>query len=879
MTLSGNIPNLKEKFSNRSSTASFKSNTNYERESEERKCQTEFLLITEKAIISFNMKKYQESYTYLENSGVIKNLDEFGEFLLVVSGFDKVIMGEFLAKEKPPNDKKEILNSFINSIDMNCKNKKIIFLDCLRFLLTRLILPKDANLILVIMDKFSEIFYNKNREDKEFLKIFKDTNAIYLLVSTILALNTMFTRKDIKNMNVIKKDEFKSMNKDIDPNYINKLYDELKKKPISLSGDYNEETYKKLSTLALVKTKDVNTKKLDSLRKGKTENAENNENSKNNSKKIENRVNMDIEDSISENKNMGQILMDQQYYDYFQDLMDLDITRKTLRSNYNRKKTFSINTNLYTFNENDKKLLKRPNKFYLIQGSSKPSLKEFIVFDEFRKLAFDKTIDASKQKHKKFIEIKDIDEVCIGINHNHAENIKKYIKAYPHEEKLTNNFISIVYNNRKEQLDIKTDSSNLAIIWFKAITSLVIQKKLKEEEEKIAQATNKLNEIREIIYSIWEDNILTHWENYGNYLIVKSYEKYNYFSNLLPLTERQVKTDLFEEKKILNDKTIMEFLKEINERLNKNQNNKLEYNEFFCLCYLGLPHKLRKKIWKIFIENNLCITKNLYLYHQSNIMKEKIDFIDLDFKYREYPNIQLNPDYFINKILIDIIQSRYLFFQEINENIDENELMQSVYKITIAFNIIRNDIPYNKGIISIIYFFLLAGLDEYNCLVSTANLICSSNTLKLFIGDKKTIKKDIQFFSIILRKYAEKVSDHLNKLEISPELYLIPWLEKLFTQTLNFNILLRIFDLYIINGEYILFQVAITIIKLLEKDLFNLTISEVFKMLKRLPRKYTELDFFEKFKVYNSIKDEYINWNKNNILEMQQKEINEIIKN
>ena len=436
-----------------------------------------------------------------------------------------------------------------------------------------------------------------------------------------------------------------------------------------------------------------------------------------------------------------------------------------------------------------------------------------------------------------------------------------------------------MYNNRKEQLDIKTDSSNLAIIWFKAITSLVIQKKLKEEEEKIAQATKKLNEIRAIIYSIWEDNILTHWENYGNYLIVKSYEKYNYFSNLLPLTERQVKTDLFEEKKILNDKTIMEFLKEINERLNKNQNNKLEYNEFFCLCYLGLPHKLRKKIWKIFIENNLGITKNLYLYHQSNIMKEKIDFIDLDFKYREYPNIQLNPDYFINKILIDIIQSRYLFFQEINENIDENELMQSVYKITIAFNIIRNDIPYNKGIISIIYFFLLAGLDEYNCLVSTANIICSSNTLKLFIGDKKTIKKDIQFFSIILRKYAEKVSDHLNKLEISPELYLIPWLEKLFTQTLNFNILLRIFDLYIINGEYILFQVAITIIKLLEKDLFNLTISEVFKMLKRLPRKYTELDFFEKFKVYNSIKDEYINWNKNNILEMQQKEINEIIKN
>ena len=68
---------------------------NYEKESERRKCETEFLLIVEKSIISFNLKKYQESYTYLENSGVIKNILEFGKFLLVVSGFDKGILGEF----------------------------------------------------------------------------------------------------------------------------------------------------------------------------------------------------------------------------------------------------------------------------------------------------------------------------------------------------------------------------------------------------------------------------------------------------------------------------------------------------------------------------------------------------------------------------------------------------------------------------------------------------------------------------------------------------------------------------------------------------------------------------------------------------------------
>ena len=106
-------------FINKNSNTNFE---NYEKEAEIRKCETEFLLIVEKAVISFNLKKYQESYTYLENSGVIKNILEFGKFLLVVSGFDKGILGEFLAKEKAPNENKDVLNSFINTIDLNYKH-------------------------------------------------------------------------------------------------------------------------------------------------------------------------------------------------------------------------------------------------------------------------------------------------------------------------------------------------------------------------------------------------------------------------------------------------------------------------------------------------------------------------------------------------------------------------------------------------------------------------------------------------------------------------------------------------------------------------------------------------------------------------------------
>ena len=829
---------------------------NYEKENERRKCETEFLLIVEKAIISFNLKKYTESYAYLENSGIIKNTREFSKFLLVVNGFDKEILGEFLSKEKPPNENKNILKFFIDAIDLDYKNNS--FLDCLRFLLTRIILPKDANLILEIMDTFSQKFFIYNKKYSDFIKIFANSNAVYLLLSTILALNTMFTRKDIKNMNIIKKDEFKSMNKDINPTYLDELYEELKNKPISLSDNYSEEIYKKLAPLVFVKTRDTDTKNLDTLSKiKKQENDDDNDNNDINNDKINVNISTRVE---------------QQYFEFVQDFMDLDIVHKTLRNNYNRKKTFSMGTSLLYFNQQDKDLLSKPNKFYKISGSSTPALREFIVFDDFKKLAMEKTIEPNQKKFKKFIEISDINDVYIG--QGHGDNIKKYINAYPEEEKLVNNFISIVYNNHKEQLDLKSDNLPLALQWFKAMKSLIIQTRMKNQELKVSKETEKQNEINEKLTSIWDEYILLNLDNYMKYIIIKCYEKYNLFQGIIPYPERNSKLDLFDEKKILNMKMIEEFLEEINERFEKNNKYNLEYHEFFSLCYLGFPHKYRKKLWKIFIGNDLSITKNMYIFYQKDLMKNILDFGSMDLKLRENTNVQFSQDFKLNQILVDIIKGRYIFILEINkQNLDDDELLQKIYNITYVFNIIRSDIPYNKGIVLLAYLFLLTGYNEIKSFKLIMNLVCSTNLIKFYIGDKKIINRYLDFFNKLLEKYAKEVFMHLKKLEIKSELFLIPWFENLFIQSLNYEILLHVFDLYIVNGEYILFQTAITLIKLLEEDLLNVTISEAFKLLKRLPKKYTDLQFFEKFKKYNCIYDEFVQWNKKNILEEQQKQI------
>ena len=124
-------------------------------------------------------------------------------------------------------------------------------------------------------------------------------------------------------------------------------------------------------------------------------------------------------------------------------------------------------------------------------------------------------------------------------------------------------------------------------------------------------------------------------------------------------------------------------------------------------------------------------------------------------------------------------------------------------------------------------------------------------------------------FNKLLEKYIPKISKQFGKMEITPELYLIPWLEEFFTKTFNVNILNHIFDLFLINGEYILFQIGLSIIKLLEDELPNSTIGEIFKSLQRIPKDTTETDFMYIVQSFDKVKKDVLEWKSQNELGKQ----------
>ena len=144
--------------------------------------------------------------------------------------------------------------------------------------------------------------------------------------------------------------------------------------------------------------------------------------------------------------------------------------------------------------------------------------------------------------------------------------------------------------------------------------------------------------------------------------------------------------------------------------------------------------------------------------------------------------------------------------------------------------------------------------------------------MQFYLKNEDFIDERTKFFDKLLQKKIPKIFEHFKNLEISSELFLVSWFENIFSFTFDYHILRRIFDLYLLYGECILFQVGLSIIKIQEDELLNFTISDVFKALAKLPKEYKEDDFMEKLYSMN-VHKEYETWKINNLFEKQKKEL------
>ncbi len=707
----------------------------------------------DKSIFSFNLKNYDDCYNELLSSEIIFNESEFAEFLLVINGLDTFIIGDFLAKSKGLNDNFIILKLYMEKINF----KGISFLNAIRFLLSRLNLPKDAGLILGIIDEFTKEYYKDNNPSDNY----KDSNALYLLASTIFALNTMFIRKDIKNMNIIKKPEFIKMNSDCNKDYASKIYDELEKNPLDVKHDYHEIIYKRIAFTDKSHVKE-------------------------------------------ENKN--------------------EINEKELNEYIN--------------------IIKQGQTFIKYGNYTTPHERFFKLSRDEQKLIWSSTSSCCSLTPKKSVKISKIKDVYIGLNSS------KVFEKYKIPLDYDQNCFSIALSNGS--IDLRNESDGITKKWYYAIKFLIKrQNGLNQFKIKPKKKKNENNE-EETIETIWRTEILIKWELYRKYLIKRSssMELYRNISE--------------QNKKSFNQKLLDMFKRSKNNNIE--YDNLLNKSEFYHLWTYGIPSFLRKRIWPIIIGNDLSITEN-FVNHYLKLI-EKIEFKELNKLMEETEENTNNKkdeplgiceDIVLNEMLNDILKiSNKVFKNQIKKtDYDIDTFTSNLFKIVRIFILYRQDVNYSEQLVYISSILLLNSENYFQAFVNLVNFIIPSCLIKFLKNRKDFIDIRNLFFTQLLEKYTPLLKNHLEKLEVKPSMYLSQWLDYVFIKAFNYKNVLRLWDIYLLKGEIFLYEIAISILIMEEKELLNFPVTLILENIKHIPEKYTEQEFFNiltKIDIYQQFK-------------------------
>ncbi len=232
----------------------------------------------------------------------------------------------------------------------------------------------------------------------------------------------------------------------------------------------------------------------------------------------------------------------------------------------------------------------------------------------------------------------------------------------------------------------------------------------------------------------------------------------------------------------------------------------------------GVPNHIRGRFWLKFIGNKFRVTPekykiNLQIYEQSIVLNNGIN----DTKYKlPFPYLGI--------------------FKE------DNPLTKDLNEVLNAFCAAHKNIPYNENL-SYILGVLLINMDKYQAYQCLTNLINNKNRLIFYENEEEKIENNFinehsstpkgdepNIVQLNLRRVIFKqliffnlpeLCSQLELLNILPENYFDEWCATMFSKNFNIDIVMKIWDLYVVLGEKIIFYAGVLFLKELEEDLMN----------------------------------------------------------
>nr|XP_022293147.1 USP6 N-terminal-like protein isoform X2 [Crassostrea virginica] len=155
---------------------------------------------------------------------------------------------------------------------------------------------------------------------------------------------------------------------------------------------------------------------------------------------------------------------------------------------------------------------------------------------------------------------------------------------------------------------------------------------------------------------------------------------------------------------------------------------------------------------------------------------------------------------------------------------------QALFHVLAAYSMYNTEVGYCQGM-SEIAALLLMYLNEEDAFWGLSQLFCSKHhgMHGFFIPGFPKLLRYQEHHDVILKKFLPKMRKYFEKNDIYPSLYTIKWFLQCFLGRIPFTLTLRLWDIFILEGEKILTAMAYNIIKLHRRKLLRMGPDEILQ--------------------------------------------------
>eukprot|EP00931_Biecheleriopsis_adriatica_P075388 TRINITY_DN49259_c0_g1_i1.p1 TRINITY_DN49259_c0_g1~~TRINITY_DN49259_c0_g1_i1.p1 ORF type:complete len:917 (-),score=167.24 TRINITY_DN49259_c0_g1_i1:81-2831(-) len=233
----------------------------------------------------------------------------------------------------------------------------------------------------------------------------------------------------------------------------------------------------------------------------------------------------------------------------------------------------------------------------------------------------------------------------------------------------------------------------------------------------------------------------------------------------------------------------------------------------------GLPPRVREVLWPLAIGNVLRITPELFEIHKERALAAR------HAQDASASNVLVtlsNPppsrgrEQSTTCIPFDLPRT----FPTLAFFCEGGPLHEDCARILEAYTFFRPDIGYVQGM-SFLAAMLLLYLPPYQSFVGLCNLLNTPSVLGLYTLEPRAVACRARVFGQLCAQQLPEVAHCIVSVGLTAEMFLIEWFMTIFSKCLNVDVASVVWDLFLLDGEVILYCTALALLRILERPLLH----------------------------------------------------------